>query len=118
MRPPVWLHEEHVGARRHTLRCCLVFRRLWLVNPVLRFAFHCTTVGLVLCPKLSEQSPLCIVSVSANMTAFQDPQTILARLRGQKITFQDLNAMFSGWPSKVNPELHRLRVDVDVWLDK
>ena len=48
-----------------------------------------------------------------------DPQTILARLRGQNIVLQDLNALFgSGWPRKTNPELHNLRAEVDAWLDK
>lgn len=48
-----------------------------------------------------------------------DPQTILARLRGQNIVLRDLNALFgSGWPRKTNPELHNLRAEVDAWLDK
>jgi hypothetical protein len=49
---------------------------------------------------------------------WQEPGALLTSLRGQEVTLCDLNAIFSGWPSEVNPNLDRLRQDVEVWLEK
>ena len=47
-----------------------------------------------------------------------DADAVLASLQGKKIVIADLNAIFSGWPRKVNPNLDKLRQDLDVWLER
>ncbi|QKX52974.1 uncharacterized protein TRUGW13939_00045 [Talaromyces rugulosus] len=42
---------------------------------------------------------------------------VLAALRTQRIPVPDLIPLFSHWPSKVSPELDKLRKDVDTWLN-
>lgn len=43
---------------------------------------------------------------------------LLASLRGQTIRIPNVAPLFSHWPTKVNPELERLRVDVQEWLNR
>ncbi len=46
------------------------------------------------------------------------PEALLNSLRGQRIVLCDLNRIFDGWPKEINPNLDRLRHDVDVWLER
>ena len=50
--------------------------------------------------------------------AQEQPISILRALRGQSIVLPDLNAILDGWPREVNPNLDRLRRDLDEWLDR
>ena len=45
-------------------------------------------------------------------------EQVISPLRGQSITLCDLNIFFRGWRKEVNPNLARLREDMDRWLDK
>ena len=52
------------------------------------------------------------------MTTLQAPSAILNSLRGEKIVLCDLNRIFNNWPKEINPNLDRLRHDVDIWLER
>lgn len=47
-----------------------------------------------------------------------DTDGVVNSLRGQELAIVDLNAIFSGWPRKINANLDRLRQDVDAWLER
>ena len=43
---------------------------------------------------------------------------LVSDLRGQTIRIPDLAPLFKHWPSKTNPELARLRLDIRDWLNR
>jgi hypothetical protein len=43
---------------------------------------------------------------------------VLTSLRGLTIRIPNLALLFQNWPTKVNPELDRLRIEVKQWLDR
>ncbi len=57
-------------------------------------------------------------SEMSSKTTPYDAKPVLASLRGQNFAIADFNAIFSGWPSKVNPNLEELRQDVTTWLER
>ncbi len=57
-------------------------------------------------------------SEMTSSTTPYDAKPVLASLRGQNFAIADFNAIFSGWPSKVNPNLEELRQDVTTWLER
>lgn len=50
--------------------------------------------------------------------ALQDPERLLISLRGQRVVLPDLDGLFQDWPTKVNPNLSRLRQELDIWLER
>ena len=61
--------------------------------------------------------PLCD-STCSNLYHLSNPEAILARLRGQKVQLHGLRDLYAGWPSKTNPNLEQLRLDVKAWLER
>jgi hypothetical protein len=45
-------------------------------------------------------------------------ETLLSSLRGKTLHIPDLAPLFQHWPTKTNPLVDRLRVDVQEWLDR
>ena len=48
----------------------------------------------------------------------EDREQLLQSLRGRKLRIPDLQALVRQWPQYVNPELDRLRADVDQRLQE
>jgi hypothetical protein len=44
--------------------------------------------------------------------------TLLSSLRGKTIHIPDLKPLFQHWPTKTNPELNQLRIEVGDWLKR
>ena len=51
-------------------------------------------------------------------TALLKPSNVLNSLKGKKIVLCDLESILKGWSKEVNPDLCRLRQEVDVWLER
>ena len=45
-------------------------------------------------------------------------QQVLRLLRGRTYEMPDLQSMLSSWPQDINPELERLRADVNIKLER
>jgi hypothetical protein len=45
-------------------------------------------------------------------------ERLLASLRGQTVRIPDLTPLFELWPTKTNPEMDRMRTDIQAWLNR
>ena len=58
------------------------------------------------------------MSPMKNIQSLKPRQEVQAVLQGQQIQIRDLNAFFKDWPSFENPHLTKIRIDVEIWLEK
>jgi hypothetical protein len=102
---------NHPRPRSWQTFCRYDFRIHFLCRPAATMSSHEART-------LSAMPPALSVSTTPTTELRLTRKEVLQALRNQKIQVPNLAPYFHHWPAMVNPELTRLRADVDNWLDR
>lgn len=68
--------------------------------------------------KVQKSISTVVVSViEEDVTLNMERNRLLSPLRGQVMRMPDLSPLFVNWPTKTNPQLDRLRLEIRQWLN-